>query len=113
MRPVTTSALLDANDGCRLGLEGGHIKLKRKGHGGHKVNLTKSGIYIPGADHLEESQFSEETRQLFEGEGLKRVKGGMRTMGAAVQGEYESALGPYAMKLEPALARVVAAELCR
>lgn len=77
---------------------------------GHTVNEIKSGIYIPAMDAVPAEEFPPECRRLPQGESLKRQVGGIKSMGTAAQGKYESMLGPYAMRLGAAKERVEAAE---
>jgi hypothetical protein len=72
--------------------------------GGHEVNQTKSEFWLPGVDDISTADLPPNINIIFE--TLQRASGGLKVMGAACQGSFESGLGPMQLSTQPAAARL-------
>ena len=71
---------------------------------GHKINLSKSEIYMPCLDSISTRDLPDSLRSF--ASKLRRSVGGVRALGSAAQGQFESILGPYQLSAAPAQARL-------
>jgi len=72
---------------------------------GHVLNATKSEIWIPGGDDIPTSALPPSVQTMMV--DLPRTMGGLKVMGCAAQGDFESMLGPMQKRLQPAGERLM------
>lgn len=74
---------------------------------GHLINLVKSEGYLPCMDKVTTEALPTVLRNMFS--SICRSIGGIKCLGSAAQGRFESFLGPYQLNVSPALKRLQAA----
>ena len=67
---------------------------------GHELNLSKSEIWLPGCDDITDANLPASARHICS--DIRRSIGGIKVMGSAAQGQFESMLGPMQLAAQPA-----------